>query len=707
MKSNQEKISNQYRFKISKNAPKMKILTNITFILLTFFALGLAIQTNTYATTTATTSTTTNNTATTSISDMERAAYLNSLEDERTRQLENQLLLTLPLTTDNPNHVITFTDPSGKGVYLDIDGKGNNKINNPYTLPTLGIGKHTLIFEFHDKEQTEQVLNRELAVIPRAPLMKAPEVADSRLTVSGTGLSMAYVELYLTNGVKTFTSQAEVDDKGAWSIKFPTALEPGKYSIMGVTRKAGYTSKFSESISFIVEGSSENPQQIITDSDSKIKFSLTNFDFSKIGIIISENPDLLIIILSPLALGLILGVLLKGLLHGKDSKKTEHLLKSALQTNKNNFFITPDGKKTAIEDEINSKILESSISKPASHKTDKKHSKSAQITDLQSANGSAITLKDKLRMAGLVLDKDKKKDEKGPNLTTTNESTITNDIVETKENIEKEKITPDKSKEAEKTTKSEKHTDNTDAKIEIEIDDDPETKSEKSIEADKPTQTASEILTESAEMTVTETPEDTQPSELETNDKSEPEIQLPQFEEVAKPKKPSIFARLFGRKEEPSESLSSKLNPESTEAGLTNSDLSSDSEIELQTQHDKDKFADKGKSKTKGKNSNSKEVSETIEEETERNEKESSEDETVEEIPSFNIHANKKAKKNSDIATLTKEEFLKNYKQFDPDDEEGNEIEQEQTMVPKGFKPAPKPKSDDKKGRNIKITLTS
>src|SRR5690606_35117687 len=108
-------------------------------------------------------------------------------EEENQDTLSELLLIQIPDETDNPNFTITFTDPSGEGVELKVDGGKYEVIQNPHTLPALGVGKHTLIFKFIDDQDTEQEIERTLTIVPRPPEISPPENIDNkRLIIAGT-----------------------------------------------------------------------------------------------------------------------------------------------------------------------------------------------------------------------------------------------------------------------------------------------------------------------------------------------------------------------------------------------------------------------------------------------------------------------------------------------------------------------------------------
>lgn len=260
-----------------------------------------------------------------------KAIFAQTTEEQRNQDLEQQLLLSLPDTTENPNFILTFTDPSGKGVNLSIDGKEPSKISNPYTLPTLGIGKHTLTFKFNDKQQTAQTLDRDLVVIPRAPQIKAPTVTDGILTLNGTGLAGSTIELFISNDVKAEGRETTVDNSGNWTFVSEKTYENGKYTIVALARKYGYSSKFSEAQIFDIGSPDDGKPTVITtttQNSNPISFSFSSLTAENVVSSLTNNKDLLIVFAVILVLGLLLGLFFSRIFRNSETKKAEKLLKS-------------------------------------------------------------------------------------------------------------------------------------------------------------------------------------------------------------------------------------------------------------------------------------------------------------------------------------------------------------------------------------------
>ncbi|HRI06020.1 MAG TPA: hypothetical protein PLV59_03700 [Candidatus Dojkabacteria bacterium] len=263
---------------------------------------------------------------------------LTTLEDERRAKLEKELGLTIPQISDNPNHIITFRDPSkeGVGVKLEIDGQGFKKVSSPYTLPSLGIGKHILTFKFTDSEETEQTLEETITIIPRPAIIDAPEkITTTELSFKGTALAASIVDLYLSSGTKHYKAAPDVNNDGSWSYTFKGEFEYGIYNIVAVTRKNGYTSNFSETIVFELtkEGAGSNNN---SNSVKPISFSFDSLLKSDPMTTIKNNLDLLYLTLGSLLTGIILTAIFTKIADGKQHKNLEgvFLKKYAQKTEK-------------------------------------------------------------------------------------------------------------------------------------------------------------------------------------------------------------------------------------------------------------------------------------------------------------------------------------------------------------------------------------
>ncbi len=258
---------------------------------------------------------------------------LNVIENERNQRVEEQLLLNLPEISDNPNHIITFKDPSGNGVSLEIDGQGFTEISSPHTLPSLGLGKHILTFKFSDEQKTEQILERSFTIIPRPPVINPPSIVENEIIISGTSISNAKVDLFLTRDIHNQKAQTETDENGKWEYTFSENIDEGIYTIIATTRRNGISSNYSEPIVFNV--GDENVTVVEETKEGELYFSFGKIDFSNfqdISKILKTNPDL------PITLGIffVLGGLLTWLVisivqrisQGKSKKVLRELLKN-------------------------------------------------------------------------------------------------------------------------------------------------------------------------------------------------------------------------------------------------------------------------------------------------------------------------------------------------------------------------------------------
>ena len=244
-----------------------------------------------------------------STGEVKAAEEVEKLDEQRTEEIENELKISIPDYTDNPSHIITFVDPSEEkvGVELDIDESGYKDITSPYSFPSLSIGRHRLKFRFVDSIGATKVLEYNIVIIPRPPIIKAPQFSDNNLLLSGTGLANSEVVLTISVGADYYTQISEIDEEGNWntSVEFDTVVN-GIYIIAGYTRKDGYASNPSEPavIQYGEEGVENN------EKDSDIVFSFNQIEFSNIPSIIGQNPDLLILTIS----GVLLGGLVTALL---------------------------------------------------------------------------------------------------------------------------------------------------------------------------------------------------------------------------------------------------------------------------------------------------------------------------------------------------------------------------------------------------------
>lgn len=260
---------------------------------------------------------------------------LDQIEENRVKGFENQLGFTLPQYTDNPSYVITFLDPSpeASGVQIDIDAKGFNNITSPYTLPALGIGQHTLKFRFNDKDGNVQILEYDLIVIPRSPIIAPPTFNETSITIKGSGLSNSDILIFLNSNTYNHKGVVQTDANGDWTLTVTpeNSLVEGIYSVTAYTRKYGYASEFSEPTVFEVGSSNKD------DSDKDITpvfFSFAGIEIEDTLDILKKNPDLIVLIALPFLLGISLALLFRNIISKKKEDSIYKRVEGAIKFDK-------------------------------------------------------------------------------------------------------------------------------------------------------------------------------------------------------------------------------------------------------------------------------------------------------------------------------------------------------------------------------------
>lgn len=260
---------------------------------------------------------------------------LNEQDEQRNQEIANQLGFVLPKYTDNPSYIITFKDPSPNesGVEIDLDEKGFNKIESPYTFPALSIGIHDVRFRFTDSENSVKILGYELIVIPRAPIVDTPEISISSVSVSGSALANSDVLYILSGNAYHTTGTVQTDSQGKWSVTIESEQEfiPGIYTFTALARKYGYSSNLSTPLTFnIGESSTQKTEEI---KQSGISFSFKSINKENILNIFKENRDLLFLIIGSIVLGGGIGAFIKTVLTNskseKKNKEVEGLIKKS------------------------------------------------------------------------------------------------------------------------------------------------------------------------------------------------------------------------------------------------------------------------------------------------------------------------------------------------------------------------------------------
>lgn len=280
------------------------------------------------------------------------------IEKERIQMLKSELGVTIPLETDNPNHIITFKDPSGKGVSLEVDGQGFKTIKSPYTLPSLGIGNHILTFKFTDKQSSPQTLEQNLVIVPRVPVLSAPEkISKNNITIKGTALAGSEVELFISGDTVNYKGMANVETDGSWSYTFKENFKNSVYTVVGITKKNGFSSDFSEPLVFEVGGKND----VVNDNKNiqPIYFNFSQITPNNLVSTVQTNPHLAILVIASLILGAVIALLFESASSRQLNKKAEgkflHLLneKEKVSTKEKKAIAKDkDGKKLTLKEKF-------------------------------------------------------------------------------------------------------------------------------------------------------------------------------------------------------------------------------------------------------------------------------------------------------------------------------------------------------------------
>jgi hypothetical protein len=346
-----------------------------------------------------------------------------ALEQERTEEIENALNISVPEYTDNPSHIVTFVDPSEEkeGVELDIDEEGYEEITSPYSLPQLSIGEHHLKFRFVDSIGATKVLEYDLVVIPRPPLIKAPTFEEKNLVLSGTGLANGETILTVSVGANNYTKVVDINDDGNWNTSISMeSVSNGIYTIFGYARKDGYASNPSEPAVF--EYGDEGVGEIQDSSNSNIYFNFTDIELSDIPTILTQNPDLIIFSISTLLLGAlvtsILFILIRGSNSSKEDKEISRKINGGSKEEKTLLELfgaekgDSEGKKTEEKNKKDSKKKKSKDQKKKKKKEKQKKTKEKE----QKRKEKIFTKHDFLKdFKNFDPDKDSGKEKKEPN----------------------------------------------------------------------------------------------------------------------------------------------------------------------------------------------------------------------------------------------------------------------------------------------------
>lgn len=296
---------------------------------------------------------------------------LDQIEAEREEDFLKQLELDIPKITDNPSHLITFVDPSdtSEGVQLEIDEKGFELIRSPYSLPALRIGIHTLTFKFVDSLGSTQIVEKEIIVIPRPPIINSPSFGEESMIISGTGLADSQLILILSSSKNLDTFETEINKEGTWDIEIDlTALPEGLYTFSAYTRRNGYASDLAESVTF-EQGNSQNHTLFQGNKENDIYFSFGAITLDNIKQIILSNSDLLLLILITFTLGFLLSWVLNVILRNSSEKKVIEELEEKMNNN---------GKK---EKEEKGMTLKEKLSKKGKKVEEEKEDKEVEVKE--------------------------------------------------------------------------------------------------------------------------------------------------------------------------------------------------------------------------------------------------------------------------------------------------------------------------------------
>ena len=296
---------------------------------------------------------------------------LDQIEAEREEDFLKQLELDIPKITDNPSHLITFVDPSdtSEGVQLEIDEKGFELIRSPYSLPALRIGIHTLTFKFVDSLGSTQIVEKEIIVIPRPPIINSPSFGEESMIISGTGLADSQLILILSSSKNLDTFETEINKEGTWDIEIDlTALPEGLYTFSAYTRRNGYASDLAESVTF-EQGNSQNHTLFQGNKENDIYFSFGAITLDNIKQIILSNSDLLLLILITFTLGFLLSWVLNVILRNSTEKKVIEELEEKMNNN---------GKK---EKEEKGMTLKEKLSKKGKKVEEEKEDKEVEVKE--------------------------------------------------------------------------------------------------------------------------------------------------------------------------------------------------------------------------------------------------------------------------------------------------------------------------------------
>lgn len=258
---------------------------------------------------------------------------LEQREQERENDFLSQLLLDIPTLTDNPSHIITFVDPSDEnvGVQIKIGDDPFEQARSPYTLPALSIGRHDIQFRFIDKYGSTQILDKDIVVIPRPPIINTPIFEEEFLNIRGSGLANSELVLILASNRNITVKETTIDENGNWELQINTEeLAEGVYSFTAYTRRYGYASNLAESVTFEL-GTSE--RVILNNNGREIFFSFRDLSVSDIPQILSENIDLGLLIGGTFVIGFFISLIISSLVRASSEKRSVQLFEKKIKEN--------------------------------------------------------------------------------------------------------------------------------------------------------------------------------------------------------------------------------------------------------------------------------------------------------------------------------------------------------------------------------------
>lgn len=203
-------------------------------------------------------------------------------EKARDDLITKELSLNLPNPVDDPNYPVTFSDPSKKGVEITVDTKVTSNAPNPFLLPNLAIGNHTLIFKFTNKDGLVRILTKQLVVNPKPPIfdttIKTVVIRPNQIVLTGKAIPQSTIMLVVNS---TQVSKFTVNADGAFEITVPSPVE-GKNNMIAFVVRNGFVSDASKSVTV---------EYKLFDSGAQAQNTSTNFDIMQEALKISAQLD--------------------------------------------------------------------------------------------------------------------------------------------------------------------------------------------------------------------------------------------------------------------------------------------------------------------------------------------------------------------------------------------------------------------------------